>query len=82
MNKPAKIVMAIVVAIIVILLIINISNRKSVEIVDYVTESESPWFSGPLGIVVRDPIMLPRLIPFKGMLGFFDVPDEVIHAAS
>lgn len=51
----------------------------SVEIVDYVTESDSPWFAGPLGIVVRNPIMLPELIPFKGMLGFFEVPDSIVR---
>ena len=50
----------------------------SVEIVDYVTESHSPWFVGELGIVMRNPIVLPKLLPYKGMLGFFNVPDELI----
>jgi hypothetical protein len=43
----------------------------SVEIVDCVTESNSPWFFGPYGFVLRDPRPLP-FVPMKGMLGFFD----------
>jgi hypothetical protein len=30
---------------------------------------------GEYGFVLRDPIILPKPVPFKGMLGFFDVPD-------
>ena len=33
----------------------------------------SPWFQGPYGFVLRDPKPL-DFIPFKGQLGFFDVP--------
>jgi hypothetical protein len=47
----------------------------SVEIVDCVTESKSPWFVGDVGLVLRNPISLPQLIPYKGMLGFFEVPN-------
>lgn len=32
------------------------------------------WFCGPLGIVLADVRPLP-FVPFKGSLGFFDVPD-------
>ena len=46
----------------------------SVEIVDCVTESKSPWFFGRYGFVLRNPVALP-FRPFKGMLGFFDVPE-------
>lgn len=42
-----------------------------------VTESESPWFFGPQGFLLRDAKPLP-FVPFKGMLGFFDVPDGVL----
>lgn len=35
----------------------------------------SPWFFGPVGIVLRDAAPLSVPIPCKGMLGFFDVPD-------
>lgn len=43
----------------------------SVEVVDVVTESDSPWFMGPRGLVLRDPeqINLKRLVP--GQLGYF-----------
>jgi hypothetical protein len=46
----------------------------SVEIVDCVQESESPWFVGPYGFVLRDPQPLP-FREFKGQLGFFEVPE-------
>lgn len=45
----------------------------SVEIVDCVADSASPWFMGPQGFVLRDPQPLP-FQPFKGQLGFFEVP--------
>lgn len=50
----------------------------SVEIVDCVTHSESRWFFGPYGLVLRDPRPLP-FFPCKGQLGFFkvDYPYEV-----
>lgn len=47
----------------------------SVEIVDCVTASDSPWFFGPYGFVLRDPKPLP-FQPMKGMLGFFNVPES------
>lgn len=50
----------------------------SVEIVGCVTESESPWFFGPFGFVLRDPRALP-FIPCRGKLGFFDAPDDVLE---
>ncbi len=45
-------------------------------IVDCVTEHPSPWFSGPYGFVIEDARPI-RPIPYKGMLGFFRVPDEI-----
>lgn len=45
----------------------------SVEIVDCVRASASPWFMGDCGFVLRDPKPLP-FMPWKGQLGFFDVP--------
>jgi len=42
----------------------------SVEIVDCVDQSASPWFCGPYGFVLRDPEPLPFL-PCRGQLGFF-----------
>jgi hypothetical protein len=40
------------------------------EIVDCVEASESPWFVGPYGFVLRNAKPLP-FIPCKGLLGFF-----------
>jgi hypothetical protein len=49
----------------------------SVEIVDCVTKSDSPWFFGEFGFVLRNPKPFP-FIPYRGQLGFFDVPNCVI----
>lgn len=51
----------------------------SVEIADCVSISESPWFFGDFGFVLREPKILPFL-PYKGQLGFFDVPYGDKHA--
>jgi hypothetical protein len=45
----------------------------SVNLVDCVRRSKSPWFQGPYGFVLCNPKPLP-FVPFKGQLGFFDVP--------
>jgi len=46
----------------------------SVEIVDCVTASDSPWFVGRFGFVLRDPKPLP-FVPWKGQFGLFEVPE-------
>lgn len=61
----------------------------SVELVDCVTRSESPWFDGQInakdrpnwGFVLRDA----RVLPFRriaGRLGIFDVPDIATQTAT
>jgi hypothetical protein len=50
----------------------------SVEIVDCVARSNSPWFVGDCGFVLRDPVTFIEPIPFKGTLGFFGVPDDLV----
>lgn len=45
----------------------------SVEIVDCVDSSDSRWFMGRYGFVLRDPRPLP-FRPIVGKLGFFEVP--------
>lgn len=47
-----------------------------VEITGCVRESESPWFVGPCGFVLKNPKPLP-FVPCKGALGFFRLPKEV-----
>ena len=49
-----------------------------VDIVDCVTESESPWFFGRHGFVLANPVAFARPVPCKGALGFFTVPDDVL----
>lgn len=53
----------------------------SVELVDSVDDSDSDWYMGEKGFVLRDPRPLP-FIPLKGQLGFFEVPDEVLPCMS
>jgi hypothetical protein len=49
----------------------------TVDIVDCVRSHPSAFFVGKFGFVLRDPIALPKPIPFKGALGFFDVDDSI-----
>lgn len=51
----------------------------SVELVDSVDTSSSPWYTGAKGFVLRDPKPLPFL-PIKGRLQFFEVADEILEA--
>lgn len=46
----------------------------SVEIVGCDHFSDSLWFMGRYGFVLRNPIAMP-FRPFRGALGFFDVPE-------
>lgn len=50
----------------------------TVEIVDCVSQHNSRWFFGSYGFVLRGPVEF-RPIPFKGALGFFDVPDSLVR---
>ena len=49
----------------------------SVEIVDCVTSSRSPWFCGRFGFMLRDPKPI-TFVPWKGQLGFFEVPEAAL----
>lgn len=51
----------------------------SVEIVDCVDGHRSPWFVGEYGFVLRNPKPLP-FTPYRGMLGFFTVPESAVPA--
>ena len=53
-----------------------------VTITGYVEESDSPWFFGPYGWTLEDPIVYSKPIPYKGQLGFFDIPDDVLADAT
>lgn len=43
----------------------------TVEVLDVVTNSESPWFFGPRGLVLKNQTPVP-FIPAKGALGYFE----------
>ena len=43
------------------------------DIIDCVTWSNSPWFVGPYGFILQNPILYDKPIPYKGRLGFFEV---------
>ncbi len=50
----------------------------SVEIIDCVHESDSIWFQGEHGFLLRNAELLPEPIPWKGRLGFFDVDESQV----
>lgn len=53
----------------------------SAKVLDCVSGMDSDWFFGPYGFVMDEQLALPRMIPYKGALGFFEVPDEILRAA-
>lgn len=62
---------------------INCSRRGGIvgiaEITDCVTESDSPWFTGKYGFVLRNARPLP-FTPWKGQQSIFEIPDfEIRH---
>lgn len=52
----------------------------SVTIVGCVGRSASRWFVGPYGFELEDARPLP-FVPYRGELGFFEIPDAVMVAA-
>lgn len=42
-----------------------------VDIVGCVSDSKSPWFTGPYGFVLANPVLYEKPIPCKGRLRFF-----------
>lgn len=51
----------------------------SVNIVDCVEDSDSPWFVGRYGFVLRDPRpIVGTRAPWRGALGFFGVPSYAL----
>jgi len=43
-----------------------------VDLVDVITKSDSPWFAGPFGFVLRNPELLP-FRPARGYQKLFDI---------
>lgn len=50
----------------------------SIEVTNCVTDHPSAFFVGKFGFVLRHPVVYMKPVPFKGALGFFDVPDSVL----
>ena len=44
-----------------------------VTITGCLTDSDSPWFCGPYGFTLEDPVAYETPIPWRGQLGFFQV---------
>lgn len=42
-----------------------------VDITGCVTKNDSPWFTGPYGFILANPVLYVSPIPYKGRLGFF-----------
>jgi ASCH domain len=42
-----------------------------VDIIDCITKSESPWFTGTYGFLLANPVLYDRPLPCKGKLNFF-----------
>jgi len=40
--------------------------------------SDSPWFCGPYGFLLEDPIAYENPVPYRGQLGFFEVDENAI----
>lgn len=49
----------------------------TVELLDSLDTSTSPWYMGQKAFVLHDPKPL-LFTPLKGRLGFFEVPDELV----
>lgn len=45
---------------------------------DVVTKSDSNWFFGKYGFVLRRPAPFPRFKPYSGQLGLFKLPQSVV----
>lgn len=57
---------------------ITLGNIVGTAVLDkIVTESDSFWFSGPYGFVLKDVRELPKPIPCRGALGFWKVPEGI-----
>ena len=49
-----------------------------VTIVGCLAASDSPWFCGPYGFTLEDPVAYDTPVPFRGQLGFFPIDEAII----
>lgn len=52
-----------------------------VDLVGCFVDASSPWFVGPVGLAVARPRAFAEPIPYRGQLGLFDVPHELVRDA-
>lgn len=50
----------------------------TIDIVDCVSQSDSPWFFGKYGFVLANPVAFDKPVPCKGALRFFKPSCEVV----
>ena len=48
------------------------------EIVDCLHESDSIWYQGQHGLLVRNAKLYDEPVPYKGQLGFFEVDESIL----
>ncbi len=53
-----------------------------VTVIDCVRVHPSRFFFGPWGFILRDPIKFKEPIFWKGQLGIFEIPDEVVRRSN
>lgn len=58
--------------------IIGITELTDVITSDMVTKDTRKWFIGDYGFVMRNIIKLPRPVPAKGSLNFWNMEDEIL----
>ena len=49
-----------------------------VNMIHCVTQHTSEWFCGPYGFVFTGHLAFKKPIPYRGQLGFFNVPEDVL----
>ncbi len=54
---------------------------RVVQSADDLPADQRPWFFGPYGFVLADVRPIAPMIPCKGALGFFAVPDDILALA-
>jgi len=52
-----------------------------VTITGCLSDSDSPWFCGPYGFLLEDPVAYKHPVPYRGQLGFFAVDENFIGQA-
>lgn len=52
--------------------------RGKIDLVDIVSASDSPWFQGPYGWALKNPIRFRIAIVYRGRLGLFEIASKKI----